>query len=151
MRFPYSLNISPAIDTGEEIVVLRPEIPVRVHGPNGVVECFALVDSGADNSIFPIEIAHTLGIVTERGRGPAPRDFGGNEIPISFADVLLEVVDETETAIRWRARAYFAEQESSNDVVVLGHEGFLDHFTATFDGAECELRLEPTGDLPATE
>jgi hypothetical protein len=54
MRFPYTLKIPPSIDTGDEIVVLRPEIPIRVYGPTGAADVFALVDTGADNSIGKI-------------------------------------------------------------------------------------------------
>jgi hypothetical protein len=51
MRFPYSLNTATSIDTGDEIVLLRPEIPLRIHGPSGEADLLALVDTGADNSI----------------------------------------------------------------------------------------------------
>ncbi len=31
---------------------------------------------------------------------------------------------------------------------ILGHEGFLDYFTATFDGENCVVALEPNGSIP---
>ena len=46
MRFPYTLNLAPSIDTGDEIVLLRPEIPIRVYGPAGAANLLALVDTG---------------------------------------------------------------------------------------------------------
>jgi len=64
MRFPYTLSIVPSIDTGEEIVLLRPEIPIRVFGPGGHADVLALVDTGSDNSILPLAVAHDLGIKT---------------------------------------------------------------------------------------
>jgi hypothetical protein len=79
MRFPYTLSVAPSIDTGEQIVLLRPEIPIRVYGPTGAAEMLALVDTGADNSILPLSIAHDLGIQTTPGSGPGATAFGGQQ------------------------------------------------------------------------
>ena len=149
MKFPYSVNISPAIDTGEEIVLLRPEVPLRVHGPSGVAHVQALVDTGADNCIFPQSIASLLGIRTTRGMGPGATAFGGQQIELSFAEVELELDDDEHPPIRWTARLYFADfPEDEEKTVILGHEGFLDFFVATFDGKDCVLELAPTEDMP---
>lgn len=147
MKFPYSLNIVPSIDTGEEIVLLRPEVPLRVHGPNGHLDVVALVDTGADSSILPMAIATDLGIDTIPGRGPGATAFGGQRIVLTFADVLLELFEPSGNPIRWRARVYFADSVDEQAVVV-GHEGFLDYFTATFVGEDCILDLEPNGAMP---
>src|SRR5690348_12795108 len=80
MKFPYTLNIAPSIDSGDEIVLLRPEVPLRVHGPSGHVDVLALVDSGSDNSIFPLAVATRLGIQITVGKGPGAVAFGGQEI-----------------------------------------------------------------------
>ena len=32
--------------------------------------------------------------------------------------------------------------------VIIGHQGFLDFFTATFVGEDCYLALEPNSSLP---
>lgn len=148
MRFPYSVCIAPSVDTGDEIVVLRPEIPVRIHGPAGVVSVLALVDSGADNSIFPASVAVDLGITTTPGKGPGPMAFGGQQIALSFADVVLELNQEV-SSVRWRARVYFAEfPDETEKSIILGHEGFLDYFTATFFGRDCILELIPIDGIP---
>jgi hypothetical protein len=79
MRFSYTLNLAPSIDTGDEIVLLRPEIPIRVYGPAGTADMLALVDTGADNSIFPLSVARDLGIETTPGKGPDAWLSGGSE------------------------------------------------------------------------
>ena len=44
---------------------------------------------------------------------------------------------------------YFAEfPDASERAVVLGHEGFLDYFTATFFGEDCVLELIPNQGIP---
>jgi hypothetical protein len=149
MKFPYTLNIVPSIETGDEIVLLRPEIPLRVYGPAGHVDVLALVDTGADNSILPLSVARDLGLDTATGKGPAATAFGGQRIALSFADVVLELSQE-DIVIRWRTRLYFADFPGDNEkAVILGHEGFLDFFTATFIGEDCVLELEPNDGIPA--
>jgi hypothetical protein len=134
MRFPYTLSVARSIDTGKQIVLLRPEIPIRVYGPAGAAELLALVDTGADNSVFPLSIAHDLGIQTTPGRGPSATAFGGQQIALSFADVVLEL-SQDDAEFRWLGRLYFADfPDGTEKAVILGHEGFLDYFTATFDG-----------------
>jgi predicted aspartyl protease len=148
MRFPYSINIGVSIDTGEQIVVLRPEVFLRVHGPAGDTQVHALVDTGSDNSILPMSVARKVGITTTPGSGPGATTYGGHEIPLSFADVDLELADD-EHSLRWPAHVYFAEVSEEKETALLGHQGFLDFFTATFDGEECVLELEPNSDFPS--
>jgi len=148
MKFPYTLNIVPSIETGDEIVLLRPEVPLRVYGSTGHIDLLALVDTGADSSVFPLSIARDLGIETTRGTGPGATAFGGQRIALSFADVVLEL-SQDDTDIRWLARVHFADFPDGNETaVIVGHEGFLDYFTATFIGAECVLDLQPNDDIP---
>jgi hypothetical protein len=149
MKFPYSVNIAPSIESGEEIVVLRPEVRIRVHGPGGVVELVALVDTGADNSIFPEELANELGVFTTPGQGPGAIGFGGQRIHLSYADVKLELQDD-HSSLAWTSRVYFANvADGADTTVILGHEGFLDYFTAAFDGDDCVLELTANTLLPA--
>jgi hypothetical protein len=146
MKFPYTLNIVPSLDTGEEIVLLRPEIPLRIFGPAGHVDVLALVDSGADNSIMPLSIAKHLGITTTPGKGPGAMAFGGERIALALAEVILEL-EQDDDKVRWRARIYFADVPHEK-AVILGHEGFLDYFTATFRGEDCVLDLQPGDSIP---
>jgi hypothetical protein len=150
MRFDYTTILSAAPDTGDPIVIFRPEIDLIVHGPNGSADFLALVDSGADNTIFPELVARTLGIQPIVAKGPAAKAFGGQEMALSYADVKLELV-HPERSLRWLARVYFVVEEQEDQALVLGHQGFLDYFTATFVGEECVLDLEPNSYLPAAE
>ncbi len=152
MRFPYSVNIGPAETgdavSGDAIAILRPEVLVLIHGPTGAESHYALVDTGADNTILPSSVAERLGISMTNCRGPEARAFGGQKIALTYADIVLELTDDN-SCIRWQARAFFAESASeSEDMVILGHQGFLDFFTATFDGEDCSVSVEPNSTLP---
>jgi Aspartyl protease len=147
MRFPYTFNIGLSADTGEQIVVRRPEVFLRVYGPAGHTEVRALVDTGTDNSILPLSVATRVGVEVTPGHGPAASAFGGQQIALSFADVDFELAGDA-GSVRWQAHAYFANVSDENDTALLGHQGFLDFFIATFHGEECVLELQPTSDFP---
>jgi hypothetical protein len=151
MIFHYTAILSPAPDTGEEIVIFRPEVPLRIFGPNGSAMYMALVDTGADNTIMPMTIARELGITTHRGKGPGAAAFGGQEISLSHADVELELTQD-ENSLRWRARVqFFGSPDIEPETLIVGHQGFLDHFTAIFDGEQLTLDLQPNGDIPLVD
>jgi hypothetical protein len=80
-------------------------------------------------------------------KGPAAQAYGGGEIVLSFADVELELVHLGER-LRWLVRVYFAADDADGQTLILGHQGFLEYFTATFIGEECALDLEPNSYLP---
>jgi hypothetical protein len=147
MRFDYTGIISSAADTGEYMVIFRPEVRVLVHGPRGAREVRALVDTGADNTILPGSAARALGIPLMRATGPAAQAFGGQEIILSYADVELELI-HPDARLRWLAHVYFRVGQEDEEVALLGQQGFLEFFTAAFQGDECVLDLEPNPHLP---
>jgi predicted aspartyl protease len=146
MRFDYAAIIARAPDSGDYVVIFRPEVQVTLYGPNGSGEFRALVDTGADNIVFPGAVARDLGIPLTACKGPAATVFGGQEVALYAAEVELELVALGER-LRWKTQAYFAvgaEEES----LILGHQGFLEYFTATFKGDEFALDLEANPYLP---
>ena len=147
MRFEYTGIISSAADTGEPAVIFRPEIEITIHGPKGAREVLALVDTGSDDTVLSERVARDLGIPLARGTGPAARVFGGQEVSLFYADVELELV-HADGRLRWLAHVHFLAGGSDEASVVLGHQGFLEFFTAKFSGEECALDLEPNAYLP---
>jgi len=147
MRFDYTAILSSSPDSGDHVVIFRPEVRIKVHGPKGSGDFLALVDTGADNTILPESIARDLGIPLITGKGPAATAFGGQEIALSYADVALELVHPEKT-LQWLARVYFVAGSDEKETLILGHQGFLDYFTAIFKGEECALDLEANAFLP---
>jgi hypothetical protein len=149
MKFPYSGFLSPAPDTGEQVIIFRPEVPLQMFGPAGSVTSLAIVDTGADNTILPLAIAQKLQIKREECKGPSASAFGGQQIAMKYADIQLGL-DDGQLQLKWHARVYFAAlQHPGPETILVGHQGFLDYFKATFDGENLELVLQPTEDLPA--
>ncbi len=149
MRFEFTCVISVAADTGEPLAVFRPEVEICIYGPRGSKVLDALVDTGSDNMVFPGYVARELGIPVTRAAGPAAQAFGGHEVGLSYADVELELV-HAEQSLRWHTQVFFLTEDTVEETVILGRDGFLEYFTATFIGDEFALELKPNAYLPAS-
>lgn len=150
MLFPYSVTISEDPSSGDYFVFRRPELPIRLIGPRGSEDLVALVDTGADRTIFPLGSAARLGIETFLSPGAGANDVSGRPIELLAGEAVLELEREGEL-IRWHELVWFHDFPLSNDAVILGHAGFLDYFTAEFDGKLGVLSLTPNDDLPSAD
>jgi len=148
MRFAYLASISRSPVDGEPDLVHRPEVPIRIIGPNLSSSHYGLVDTGADNTILPARLVDELGVTTVATSGPGVDAFAGGNVAVSAAEVTLALSDG-EDQVRWTTDVLccrFARPE--DEMVILGYQGFLEYFTATFDGENCELELVPNARLP---
>lgn len=149
MNFPYSSIISLDPGSGEYLLIRRPEIPVAIVGPSGAATFVGLVDTGSDNTIFPKSVADYLGISTGPSSGPAALVFGGQHVQLLTGEAILKL-EADGLAISWKSLICFFESPSSEEeTIILGHAGFLDYFTAVFDGLAGKLTLIPNGDMPS--
>ncbi len=144
MKFWHSPQKTRSPDTDQERFVLRPLLPILIFGQQDAGLYTALVDTGSDSTFIPRSVADDLQIPIQPCTGPPPAAFGGGRIDTFFADVELQLSDG-EDDCRWTARALFFD---ANETVILGHLGFLSHFTATFDGEAGTLDLTPNATLP---
>lgn len=148
MRFPYSTSVVGQDENGDAHVLSRPEIRVRVIGLRRSRLLWALVDTGADYTVLPTSVATYCGIETFALSQPQLLTFTGDLIEARAGEVTLEL-EQGGTVVRWRAEVLFHEfGNASHETMVLGHSGFLDYFTATFDGLDAILTLVPNLELP---
>lgn len=148
MKFLYQpvLTIDPV--SGDGLLAGRPEVVLTVHGERAARSYRALVDTGADRSVFPRSMADDLGIRLNEAKGNGGTTFSGETLSLKVGMVLLELADET-ALLRWPAAVLFHDFHSgSEESIVLGHAGFLEYFSATFDGYEGSLSLVPNADFP---
>lgn len=149
MRFPYSSVILPEPGTGDLLIMHRPEIPVKVFGSRGAVPVIGLVDTGSDYTIFPKSVAEYLDIQVQPATDSSANVFGGHSVELFSGEVELKLTGESEE-ITWKTMVNFFDFGSTGDqTAILGRAGFLDFFTATFDGYEAALTLLPNPDLPS--
>lgn len=126
MKFPY-IKL-PALDPKLKWIV-RPYIPIRLTGPKGFWEGYGLIDSGADRSLFNIQIAEKIGLSLSGVSNF--ENFGGIEggtIKASLHEVKVKIVGMDEEI---KIRAGFVN--SSGVAAILGQDGFFDAFRIKFE------------------
>jgi len=148
MIFPYvrhKVDPSPAIPTGE---IARPEIPVRIVGPDGFVEITGLLDTGADHIFLSVLLAELLGIDIDDEPAETAEGAGGHELKIWPGEVELEIAADGKF-YRWRVHVGFIANGDDPAAAYFGHAGFLEFFTATFDYRAKSVALIPKIDFGA--
>jgi hypothetical protein len=115
---------------GQPLISYRPLVPIRIRGPVGFKDLEGLVDTGSEFTLFPMRWADIVGVGTGR-QATLVRGYGGAQLTSHFAQVTLELRKRrkgTWAHHRWRAWVGFC----ADPQVLLGQDGFLQYFTATF-------------------
>jgi hypothetical protein len=125
----------------------RPLVPVTVHGPAGGSLGFgrALLDSGADDTLFPLDVATQLGVVLLPATGHAMR-WRGQPHLLRYGQVELELMDAGANSLRWPAIVAFTPV--SVRYPLLGVAGCLEYLDAKFLGKDRMVELEANDLLP---
>jgi hypothetical protein len=138
MRFPYTRFTVQGTIPNSTVLSLRPMITVRVTGPLGNIDYFGRIDSGADDTLLPEYLVASLGITGLSG--PVVIGGIGGATLARFGTVDLEI-SQGQASVKWSARVGF----SSHNAPLFGLKGFLQFFTATFNGRRHYLDLLPNG------
>jgi hypothetical protein len=124
----------------------RPFGSVRIQGPVAARRLkHALLDTGSQDTLFPMELAEPLGIVLGGAR-QAIR-WRGQRYWVEFHVVELELTQDA-ISWRWRARAGFTPAPLAYSL--LGQRGCLELLDATFRGADQVAELETNRLFPGT-
>ena len=110
-----------------------PLIQVVLIGPKDKIKMLALLDSGADYSLFSLEVAEKLGIKVEKGKrislqGVAGEPFTGylHEVPVQVEDVIL------------KCKIVFSKVRAT----LLGRDNFFLPFLITFNEKHQKVTVE---------
>jgi len=147
LRFPYqpeSLGVPPppTLPPGAKDR-WRPLIPVRLLGPTGLWWDFeqALLDPGADDTVFPIDFAAVLEVKLRPATKHGLR-WRGQRYGLRFGGVSLQIGNAHTT---WRWPALVAFSQAPLRYPILGNCGCLQFFNANFLGEDLEVELEKNG------
>jgi len=99
------------------------------------VRLLALVDSGADDCLFPLEVAHFLKLPLKRDATHRYGGIGSGTITATFGTVTLEVG-------KWTIPLYAGFSDSPTAVPILGQSGFFSQFEITFNRPQEIIRLK---------
>ena len=105
-----------------------------MHGER-FVKVLALVDSGADDCLFPLEVAHFLKLPLKRDAIHRYGGIGSGTITAMFGTVTLEVG-------KWTIPLYAGFSESASVVPILGQNGFFSEFEISFNRPKEIIQLK---------
>jgi len=144
---PLSGPPPPSIPAGAK-VRWRPLIPVTIIGPSGKRRFFprALLDPGADDTVFPLAVVGMLGLALRPDSGHGLR-WRGQSFSLRFADCLLELSDGQQI---WRWPAVVGFSPAPIRYPILGLAGCLQFLDARYRGEDRIVELELNRSYPGT-
>lgn len=120
---------------------------VTLVTPTGTVVREALLDNGADDTVFPEAVAHKLGLDLTHAPAGEAGGVGGQTFPVRYAQVTIRVAQGQEMR-EWPAWVGFTSARLNRPL--LGFAGFLQFFTATHYGDQEQVELTVNALYPGT-
>lgn len=133
MKFKYQ-KVNLPHPFSQESFILRPIIAISLRFNKSVIRYEALLDSGADFSIFPIEIAKKLGINLNKSKKIYFSGIDGEPMEGFISKIILEVSD-----VKYDTKIVFSNLGGK---AILGQLGFFDKFIVNFDLIKEEIELK---------
>jgi hypothetical protein len=149
MRFPYTpLRVArPVWTLGGRQTRLQPLLTVALVGPTATLAQRGLLDSGADDTVFPEALAPLIGLDLSTAVVGEVTGVSGSSVAVRFAEVKLRLTDGIEFR-EWPARVAFAATPMRRPL--FGFAGFLQFFDVVFRGAAEEVELTVNHLYPGT-
>ena len=124
------------------IEIKSPSIPIILIGSKQRFEFIALLDSGADLSIIPKDVAELLGLNLS-GKQEEARGIGG-KVPAIQTNINMEIGKPHERYIFSIPFKVILNGEDEEIPIILGRSGFFDKFIITFNQKEEKVVLKKT-------
>src|SRR3989344_8165767 len=116
-----------------------PAIPVTLIGANTRIDIIGLLDSGADFSAIPKEIAEVLGL----DLSSKPEDIGGIGGDVAAIKKRMQInVNKSKEDYTFQVEVYAVEKLEEDFPVLIGRQGFFEQFKITFTEAERKIHLK---------
>jgi len=115
-----------------------PSLPISLNGfPLGQ----AMIDTGADVTILPIELQNVLGVNLDPDNALYMRSAGGGRFKaIPSADKITYSIDHSGfKSIKWKGTAFFALEQP---IILLGNHECLSELKITLDAPRRVIRVE---------
>jgi len=148
VKFPYMAipTRQPVPSLGGRLVRHSPVVPVLLGGTATPQLRDGLLDTGADDTVFSDAVAAALGIDLSHAEQRSIA-LAGRPQPIvcRYAPVQLRISDGVET-FEWPATVGFVAGRLH--YALLGQAGFLQYFSAEFDGGNHIVTLTPKPSFP---
>jgi hypothetical protein len=145
--FPYRRGRSPrpVVSLGGRTGRPRPLIDATLVGPTGSKIVTALLDSGADDTVFSDQVALSIGLDLSNAPRHIMSGVGSPPYIISYAPITIRLTDGKEFR-EWPALVGFTSARMVHPL--LGFAGCLQFFDALFRGEREEVELTINGLYP---
>jgi hypothetical protein len=145
-----ALATRPVPTLGGSLFHYRPILAVRLTGTHGTWLMDSLLDSGADETVFPEDVAIAIGIDLT-GAEERQISLVGRPAPVRcrYAAVQLRISDAPRETYEWTAVVGFAATPLGYGL--LGHGGCLQFFDVEFRGADRAAIVIPNASFPGTQ
>jgi hypothetical protein len=149
LRFSYVVrwSLHPVVSLGGRTTRSRPIIGVTAAGPLKSWPLDALLDTGAEDTVFPEWVASVIGVDLTNAPTGTGAGVGGSAVVLRYAQATLRIADNNERR-EWQAWVGFTSMHLR--IALLGFAGFLQYFTATFRGDLEEVELTANSSYPGT-
>ena len=140
MRFQYQSvkPPRPAVALGGRVTRPRPLVLVSLIGPTGVFARHALLDTGSDDTVFPLVAATGAGIDLSNAPVGTVSGVHGSPAQLLYARATLRLSDGREFR-EWTAWVGFTSARMRQPL--LGYAGCLQFFHANFLGDQEAVEL----------
>lgn len=135
MKFKYSEYT--ALDGSK---IFRPTVSIIFKNELKFIHTEAIIDSGADFTILPIEIAGILDIKLDLRARTTFHGAGSNPFTVYPSPLKIELILRQGgfRSIQWKTKVFFAESQPG---ILLGQNGFLERLKVTLDGQRKEVEI----------
>jgi hypothetical protein len=126
---------------GKLTTAYLPWLPVTFSGERTFPVGHALVDTGADITLLPMEMRQWIGVELDEGAAIQIGSAGGGgfmAVP-SATKVQYAIEKPGFRTLQWKGTVFFAPRQP---VVLLGHYQCLDQLNLTFKGKKRKLNVE---------
>lgn len=116
-----------------------PTIPVTFIDPDESIDIVAILDSGADISVLPLEVGEQLGLDLTKNRSPCG-GIGG-EVDTAEDHIRIRIAQGHEN-YTFDIPVKVVLDPNSNIPALIGREGFFEEFEITFDERRERISLK---------
>lgn len=125
---------------GKTEFIYRPTVEIVFKYETEFILVEGLIDSGADFTILPLEIAEELRVPLNEKTRTEFYGAGGNTFSVCQSAVKIEHILRQAgfRSLKWENKVYFG---ASQPTILLGQNGFLNQFRVTLDGIKKQTEI----------
>ena len=138
---------TPVVSLGGRSERPRPLVSVALVGPTNTAALEAVLDTAADDTVFPEDTAAAIGLDLSSAPTGTAAGVGGGSGVLRYAEVTLRLTDGHEQR-EWKGWVGFTQAKFRYPM--LGFAGCLQFFDVLFRGAAEEVELTINSLYPGT-